>query len=226
MKRLLLCLTLSLTASASFAADAIVEEVVVETAPVFIWTGGYVGIQAGYAYLPVDVTNFGSEVWRASPDTNAFAVGAFAGYRYQFDSGLVFGAEADVGWLNGDDTDTYDLGAPTEVKFDPKWDASIRATAGFAMGRFLPYVTGGVAFLDYDFEPNQPDSDEAFGDTVTGWTVGVGAAYAFTDNLIAQLDYRYADFGTETFDTSDLIGDTTDVDVQMHKVMLGISYKF
>ena len=36
----------------ALAADAVVEEVVVDVAPVFIWTGGYVGLHGGWAWGP------------------------------------------------------------------------------------------------------------------------------------------------------------------------------
>ncbi|MGX9117301.1 outer membrane protein [Mesorhizobium sp. BHbsci] len=41
-------------------------------------------------------------------------------------------------------------------------------------------------------------TSDTLSDTETGWTAGAGAEYAFTDNLTARVEYRYADFGDLT----------------------------
>ena len=91
MKKLLLGLSLCLLASSAFAADAIVEEV----APAFSWTGGYAGIQAGYAWGDGDIDQItGPGFIDTSPD--GFLGGIYAGYNYQMSNNIVIGAELDV----------------------------------------------------------------------------------------------------------------------------------
>ena len=61
----------------------------------------------------------------------------------------------------------------------------------------MPYVTGGVAWSDWDFKaiPFPVSARSTTSDTFIGWTVGAGIEYAFTPNLIGRLEYRYTDFG-------------------------------
>jgi outer membrane immunogenic protein len=53
----------------------------------------------------------------------------------------------------------------------------------------------------------------------TGWTAGLGAEHAFTDNWLGRAEYRYYDFGTEDITRGE-------VDLSMHTVSVGIAYKF
>ena len=201
MMKLILSVAFSLLASTAFAADAIVADVV-HVAPVFSWTGGYVGVQGGYTGTKSHLNNVGEIDLGASPTVDSLSLGGFIGYRYQFDNKIVAGIEADANWLSGSasepwyNTDIF-MNYPDSPVLEPNWDASIRATLGYAMDRWLPYVTGGVAFLDYDVNvlPRVYKNQLRTGGTETGWTLGAGLAYAFTDKLIGHVDYRYADFG-------------------------------
>lgn len=227
MNKVIFASMLALLGGAAHAADAVVAQEpapVSELAPTFVWTGGYVGLQGGYAAIQSDFVSSGNEVFTASPDIDAVALGGHAGFRYQFGNGAVVGLEADANWLSGDTTEAY---AGTAVNVEANWDASLRATAGYAFDRFLPYVTAGVAFLDFDLRPDvEGNPDATWGDTATGWTVGAGVAYAFTDSLIGQIEYRYSDYGSSTFDTTGVVAEEATVDLASHKVSIGLSYKF
>lgn len=204
-------------------------------APVgFNWTGGYVGVQAGYTRTSSTLDSFSETHLAASPDVDSLSVGGMAGFRYQFANNIVAGVEADVNWLSGSGSDQwinmYALPGneiyPDSPKLDLNWDASIRLTLGYAVDRWLPYITGGVAFLDYDVDvyPIRFPGQVETGGTETGWTLGGGLAYAFTDKLIGHVDYRYADFGTtETRIADDFHHEDT---LETHKVNFGLAYKF
>ena len=56
-------------------------------------------------------------------------------------------------------------------------------------------------------------------DTLSGWTIGAGVDYAFTNNVFGRLEYRYNDYGS-----ADLLG--LDGDFDQHVVMIGVGYKF
>jgi outer membrane immunogenic protein len=60
-------------------------------------------------------------------------------------------------------------------------------------------------------------------DTYVGWTVGAGLEYAFTNNLIGRIEYRYTDYGDETHPPSIIVPHTDDL--QTSDVHLGVSYK-
>ncbi|MBL8578797.1 MAG: porin family protein [Mesorhizobium sp.] len=51
--------------------------------------------------------------------------------------------------------------------------------------------------------------------------MGLGGEYAFTDNLIGRIEYRYTDFGNQHFDDYDF-----DMDLSTNDIRLGVAYKF
>lgn len=217
MKNLLLGLSLSLLASSAFAADAVVQEV----APIFNWTGGYVGIQAGYAWSDGNIhQNNGPGFVETDPD--GFLGGVYAGYNYQMSRNIVIGAELDIVYANVDGSGQifaapglpFPGGVGTE---ELNWSGAARLRLGYAIDRFLPYIAGGVAFGDIDISSNT--GVPSFGDTFTGWTVGAGLDYAMTTNLLLRAEYRYTDFGTESLPAGV-------VDLKTNEVRLGIAYKF
>lgn len=209
MKKLLLGLSFSLLASTSYAADAIVEEVAIEVPSVFVWTGGYVGLQAGYAWGDGRLDQIsGGDFLDLEPD--GFLGGVYAGYNYQMPSNIVIGAEVDA--VYADVEDTVD-GLDQELN----WSAAARARLGYAVDRFLPYIAGGVAFGDVEAS----EGGDSVDDTYVGWTIGGGFDYAFTDNLLFRAEYRYTDFGSESFEEVD-----TEMKLETNEVRFGIAYKF
>jgi outer membrane immunogenic protein len=102
---------------------------------------------------------------------------------------------------------------------------------GYAVDRFLPHVTGGVAFINYEgAAATSPGgiiiAGSEYNETKAGWTVGAGLAYAITDNLVANIDYRYSDFGSSTFNTPPVAQGQTSVDIKESAVKFGFSYRF
>jgi outer membrane immunogenic protein len=249
MRKLLMATAAAVLLSSPVLAADLAPMPVEPAAPVympFTWTGFYVGVHAGYAWGDEDDDLDGRFEEReiivegpaASFDVNGFLGGAHAGYNVQFDS-FVIGLEGDVDFSGADGDHEFSAsdGLITgNLSLDSNWQASIRARAGFAFDRTLIYATGGVAFADADLEFNGSDGvgDFDFSDsqTFTGWTIGLGAEYAFTDNLIGRLEARYTDFGSPDFDldgfddTFDVDGRDVNVDWTQFSVLAGISYKF
>lgn len=177
------------------------------------WTGFYVGIVAGYG--------FGTSDWSApaiSMDPKGFMVGGTLGYNYQVGS-WVYGIEGDFSWSNmkGD----VACGAFTcETKNN--WLGTVRGRLGYAFDRWLPYLTGGVAFGDIEASSTNP----AFvggKDTAIGWTAGVGLEYAFLSNWTAKIEYLYVDLGSVDVGTAAL---PRDVSFKESIIRLGLNYKF
>lgn len=216
-----------LLTSHAYAADAVVEEVPVVAS--FDWSGFYVGLQAGYLASEFDITFPGNPEFATKPDNDGFVGGIYGGYNYQFSNNWVIGAEGEFNGASadGDDVVTSNGGPiPSEVwDSEINWTAAIRGRIGYAMDRTLIYAAGGVAFADYDVHVS--DSGvlrDTISDTPTGWTIGAGAEHAFAENIVARVDYRYSDFGSETFVLPSTID--TEVDLVTHEVKFGIAYKF
>lgn len=209
------------------AADAVIEEVVVvETA--YDWSGVYIGVQGGYQWLDDDVADPIADI-SGSFDFDGALAGFHAGYDWQAGN-LVVGLVGDVEWAGGDG-----VGGPYEesvfASAEINWQGSVRARLGYAVDRVLLYATGGLAVADFDFNYTCCDTpfNDGFSDTLTGYTVGVGAAYAFADQWNVWADYRYSDFGTASGDITNCCAsppNSQDHDITINALRVGLSRRF
>jgi outer membrane immunogenic protein len=175
--------------------------------PSFTWTGPYIGVQAGYA--------FGDSNWPGLKP-KGFVIGGYAGYNFQFDaSPVVVGIETDFNYADIDDN-TSSFG----IKERSRWTGATRARVGYAFNRFLVYGAGGVAYARRKISVGGLGSDSK---NAVGWTVGGGLEYAATDRVAVRVEYRYTDFGSDSFSPGG-VRDRASYDE--HRVMAGVSYKF
>ncbi len=102
------------------------------------------------------------------------------------------------------------------------WDVAFVVRLGCDFGgNVLSYVEAGVAFANatwsYDFGGGDSGSDDQ---SYVGWVIGAGVQFALADNLTANVEARYADYGTQTFFDEPEVG-LTDTSVRV-----GIDYHF
>ncbi|KAF0230616.1 MAG: hypothetical protein FD175_1376 [Beijerinckiaceae bacterium] len=222
-----------LATSSAMAADLGTKKP--SPAPVFTafsWTGAYVGADAGYSFGKgtVNVVGFAGAI--ARPDPSGFSLGAHAGYRYQLANNIVLGAEVRA-FANLDTRDDaiYPTAPVNAGRLENQWGGDARLSLGYAVGRMLPYIAGGIALADYKgcttlVATGACGANASFSDTRIGWTIGGGLAYAFTNNLIARIDYAYSAFGNKNHTTTGVAGGITRVKLETHAVRAGLSYKF
>lgn len=215
------------------AADVAEEVVIVDEG--FNWSGVYVGAHAGYGWGdvgasfndPLDLFPPGQGEVDYTADGGL--LGVQAGYNWQISS-LVLGVEADVSYLNFDETVSagFDEGiyGVNTYSTEIDWLASIRGRVGYAMDRTLLFATAGAAFADVEHSYAQVSGDfrTEVHETASGYVLGAGVEHAFTDNVSAQLQYQFVDFGDETIDYGDTT--STNFDTQLHLLKLGINYHF
>ena len=146
-------------------------------------------------------------------------------------------------------------------RFKNDWQGSVRGRGGIAFDRFLVYATGGVAWAGVTAEafyaPGSVATPGAGGGTgigpgtgagiavatpgafasdrhtLVGATIGGGVEFALTDSVSLGVEYRYSDFGHETFNlgavpfpagaSSGVVGD---VDLRTHEVTARLNFKF
>jgi outer membrane immunogenic protein len=167
------------------------------------WTGFYLGAQVGGLWQHANMdccSNFGfTDHYSGSP--SGIGGGGYGGYNFQVQN-FVVGAEGDFNLTNASSNgDTF---VPCCL-VDPStsWNASLRARAGLIVhDRFLLFVTGGVAFTDFDLPAEagtgcSPDCNFASG-TRVGYTVGAGGEMFVTDSLSVKAEYLYADYGSDS----------------------------
>lgn len=187
----------------------------------FSWTGGYVGVQGGYDGFKSDYKTNGAS---AAVRPDGFTVGAFAGFNYQLPaSQVVVGLEGDLNYSDASDSRrTGAFGPPVRIRSEMDLNGSVTGRLGYAFDRFLVYGAGGLALADRDTKArggaNGSDSSLA-----VGYTVGGGIQAAVTDNVTARVEYRYSDFGTDTFSVA---GNRVKADVTDNRVLLGLGYRF
>ena len=183
-------------------------------APVFTWTGGYIGINAGYGW--------GRSDWGAFAG-NADPAGALAGLTlgYNWQTGpWVFGLEGDINWsdINGGFTTAA---CPFGCSIKNQWFGTARGRIGYAMDRVMPYITGGAAFGDVRTTVN---GFAGARDTNVGWTIGGGIEGAITNNWTAKVEYLYMDLGDVSCGA--FACGAANVDFRSHIVRAGLNYKF
>lgn len=197
-------------------------------APVFSWTGFYVGVGVGARWMDSDWTTTaafdpGGGLIPFSTDPNAsfsdtqFRISGYAGYNWQVAPVWVIGLEGDFGWANNKDTlgsripglGILNGGSFTEVK--GSWDASLRARAGYLINpTLLAYVTGGAAWQHVEVTATCPADTtvcnpalgaQSFSNSSNrlGWTVGGGLEAMFMQHWLARIEYRYSDLGSFSF---------------------------
>ncbi len=178
------------------------------------WSGFYVGVNGGGGW--------GDSSWDSvgGIDLSGGVVGGTVGYNYQAGQ-AVFGIEGDIDWSNirGTSTNLCTLGCETKNT----WLSTVRGRLGYAADRFMPYVTGGVAFGDV--QANTPGFPGA-SSTQAGWTVGAGVEYAITNNLTAKAEYLYVDLGSFNCGINCGALVTDNVSFTSHIVRGGLNWKF
>jgi outer membrane immunogenic protein len=162
-------------------------------APVFSWTGCYIGGNGGGLWAKKD--------WSSGASSSATISGGLAGGQigcnYQV-STWVFGIQGDYDWTNTNGSATDGVFLATTDQTNIKSLASVTGRAGYAWDRFLGYVKGGGAWEKDNYTISSGAFVSTGGETRTGWTIGVGGEYAFTNWLTGFAEYDYYDFGTTT----------------------------
>jgi outer membrane immunogenic protein len=198
-------------------------------APIYTWTGFYLGLNAGYGLAedpfnqtlaePGLVTDTSSINSRVTP--NGAIAGGQIGYNYQSGHAVV-GVEGDFQWSGQRDTAgcgieclngggiVVTLGTATQ---NIKWFGTARGRLGWADNGWLLYVTGGGAWAGVDattavsgtgigVTPFAQSSTTSF--TRGGWVVGGGTEVRISGPWSAKFEYLYMDLGgiSDTLATS------------------------
>jgi opacity protein-like surface antigen len=224
MKRILAGVVFGvLVSSAAVAAD--LRPVYKAPAPmerIYDWTGFYVGAHVGYisghtsndtAILP----NGGTSNWFA---------GVQGGYRHQFSNNMVLGAQISAPIWSGDEQVSV-FGNQNHV--DPKYAVLGQIQLGYAVGRFLPYLTAGIGGAKVEaFEVLTSGVRSAtVSNTHTIYTLGFGVNYALTQNVALGLVYNHTESSRERYDCGPAVcGIVGAFDFTGDTVAATLEYKF
>lgn len=154
------------------------------------WSGAYGGLSLGYGEAQGDVG--------LGDDINGGSWGLFGGYQADFGT-FVLGGELEYTWLEWtDDTTGIDVDNVARAKLRLGYDA----------GSFLPYAVLGSARLY---------TSDGLEDNDVGYFYGVGADYAFSQNVFVGAEYLWHEFG----DYAD-----TGIDIDAQTFQARVAYSF
>jgi outer membrane immunogenic protein len=188
-----------------------------------IWTGFYVGANAGGAWNKIDaktrVASNGAYFITTDPaqiatsgsqreNTSNFIGGGQAGYNFQMNR-LVFGFEAEIDSLRiqgSTSTSAVYLSAPPDsfaIKStaSSNWLFALKPKVGYATERWLLYATGGLAITNVNYNFQFSDnfisgaSERASVSQKHGWTLGTGLEVKLSPYWSVRGEYLYVDFG-------------------------------
>jgi outer membrane immunogenic protein len=249
-----------LTAGTAFAADLparVAAPAPYIAAPIFTWTGFYVGLNAGAGFnnkhngyvvngfTGTTFTTTGGGFGDNGNNDAGFTGGVQAGYNFQISPMFVVGVEADINYLdrgNGgstvisDGTNTYTFNRGDSNN----WFGTVRGRVGLAFDRFLPYFTGGWAFggkqggvsgTIYNGTTTAALYTNGDGGSSSGWTLGGGVEYAFSNNLSFKVEYLHVSLGDSNRTLAVVNGSTTDYfafknENKFDVVRAGVNFRF
>jgi outer membrane immunogenic protein len=191
-------------------------------APIYNWTGIYVGAHIGAAFGGDN--GYATSILGLTGGNRdaAFLGGGQLGGDYQIAPNWVVGIEGQISGLSNNDRNFVTGVQTLRDRYD--WLASVTGRLGYTWGPGLIYAKGGVAFRDDNglaatagFLPAVTDRKS------TGYTVGGGLEYMFAPAWSAKVEYQYYNFDTTNVATS--LGGLSYKD-DLHTVKVGVNYHF
>jgi len=197
-------------------------------APLYDWTGFYVGGNVGYGWGHTDFSGSSSSVLLgvATPSTFAGSLnsggilgGGQIGFNYQFTTHWVAGIEADIdgAGINGSANTCSATAAGVVVGCESAGlkltdFGTVRGRLGYAWNNMLLFGTGGFAWGQNSIThtgtcvgPGCPGVSLPFvsnspstSTTFPGWAAGGGAEWAFIRNWTLRLEYLHLGFNGVT----------------------------
>ena len=193
-------------------------------APIYNWTGFYLGAHAGGAFSGDNSFN---GLVLSNYDAR-FLGGVQLGADYQFAGVFVVGVEGQYSWLTSNKIPSI-FPAGFVYSNNQRGLGSITGRLGYSWGPALFYAKGGYAYSSHSETLTLGGAPIAFTldrNHRDGYTVGAGVEYLFTPNWSAKAEYQYYDFGSSRFTApAPLIPFGTFSNVE-HTLKAGVNYRF
>jgi len=172
------------------------------------WAGPYAGVHFGNTWADMKHDH----TLGPSGTTDTLMGGGQIGYNWQRDQ-IVYGVEGDFSKL--------DAGSKSpSVAYDEDWGMTFRGRLGYAMGRFLPYGTVGLALTDTMLKIPGAGSNS---NLQPGVAAGGGVDTMLTDRWVGRVEYLYTDVpeDSSTFGGTSVTGGSNN-----NTIRVGLNYKF
>ncbi len=156
-----------------------------------LWQGSYIGGHVGGTFGDLEVLGGSLEV-------DGAVGGVHLGYNIQ-NGKTVFGIEGDFSFTGAEIEDT-------DIEQD--FLASIRGRIGYSMQNTLLYATAGVAWTQFSLDDEE--------DTLTGYVVGAGAEYKYSEKISLRGELLHYGFDDDL--------DGLDVELDSTVVRAGVTW--
>jgi outer membrane immunogenic protein len=193
-----------------------------DSSPAYNWTGFYLGVNGGggWGHSRHDFEAAGTTT--GDYRVRGATAGGTLGGNLQA-GGLLLGVEGDMNWSDIGGSDSCPNPNFT-CRTRNKWLATARGRVGYALDRFLPYVTAGAAFGQ--IRANIPDFGSTR-ETETGFALGSGVEAGIVGGLSAKMEYLYVDLGKFNCGLACGNGANPDnVSFGTHLVRGGVNFRF
>jgi outer membrane immunogenic protein len=203
-------------------------------APLYNWTGCYIGVEGGGAWGRSHHENSAGVHITNDYDVTGGLIGGEVGCNYQVASTWVLGLEGDLSWVtkkgSANDIPPFNVGFISGTK--EKWLGTGRARVGYLVTpQFLLYGTGGFAVASVEADVTPPGfATFTESNTRWGWTAGAGGEYAFTSNWSVKVEYLFVQLQNASYFSAPPIGTGIlprgNVSLNNNIVRAGLNYKF
>jgi outer membrane immunogenic protein len=194
-------------------------------APIYNWTGFYVGGHIGGDWT--GNSNFGG-LAVSNSDNGAFLGGLQVGGDYQFAPNWVLGVEGQYSWLGSANSGAV---FPGGLVYNERQRGlgSVTGRLGYTWGPAMLYAKGGYAYADVNDSLTTLGAATPFAfdsNHRNGYTVGAGLEYMFAQNWSAKIEYMYYDFGSSRFTSPAALVPFGSFRTTDNTVKAGINYRF
>ena len=200
----------------------------VYAAPIYNWTGFYVGAHIGGAFT--DNNGIGVAGFTTNSNRGSFLGGGQVGADYQFSPNWLVGIEGNISGLDRNNRSVFNGAGAGFTDRSSDWLASVTGRLGYVWGPGVIYGKGGVAFRDDNnlgvFIAGAPTPFTTNRDS-TGYTVGGGLEYMFAPSWSAKAEYQYYNFGNTNVVAAGLFpAPGVSYRDDIHTVKVGVNYHF
>jgi len=233
------------------SAYAQAQDVNRSAAPSYDWSGFYLGGHLGSAWGGSSWTgapgiNGSTNLFQglnSFDEGGSWFAGVQGGYNYLLPNRILLGAEADASFpswptlptgvnpfgvsIGGSSTFTSPTFGPVSLAETILESGTVRGRVGYAPGRWLFYLTGGLAWT-YN---QQSLTQVSTGNTNTpflwrwGWAAGAGVEAPIAPHWTARLEYLFTDYGKRTI--AYFAGaQPVSSDFKLHQLRFGLNYRF
>lgn len=202
-------------------------------APMFNWTGFYIGPNIGGGWAGGNITDALSDVSLGIGTRGAFIGGGQIGYNYQVGPNVVLGVEWLMDGIASSNNTSAGVVIPTiglvTASARPDWVSTLAGRIGFTgpgFDHWLFYAKGGGGWAQASATVNTPLATFGESRTAGGWMAGGGIEWAFALNWTARIDYQFVGLENTTVAPGFLVDRFTTRNADIQTLTVGVNYLF